>query len=151
MSEGERFFYCPRRSEAFRDQQIEGSPDVWRDDNTCSYCGSLNPALVLERIAAGSVTLEPTDKNYKVYVLADEGTAPFMRAYRNCPKNAKCTGPHDCDHWVTREQSHSKFYFMHFSEQQKHEFIALLNAKKMKFTYPGYFYRLPYFIGPAGK
>lgn len=56
---------CPRRAESLfapRDRE-----DRWREDNTCSYCGSLNPDEFLRR-AEASEQLGPTDKNYKVYV-----------------------------------------------------------------------------------
>lgn len=39
-----------------------------------------------------------------------------------------------------------KFYFDHLSTEQKVEFVELLNQKKVKFDYPGYFYRTPFFI-----
>lgn len=106
---------CPRRSEIppgpFK--ILEGQ-DSWSEGRTCSFCGSLDPALVLEGIKDGTVTLGPTDKNYKVYV---EGLGRF-----------------------------AKFYFQHFSEEQKREFIDLLNQKRIKFSEPGHFYRLPFFI-----
>ena len=40
-----------------------------------------------------------------------------------------------------------KFYFQHFSVEQRHEFIRMLNAKEVTFGFPGYFAVLPYFIG----
>ncbi len=39
-----------------------------------------------------------------------------------------------------------KFYFQHFTEDQKREFVELLNAKKIVFDHPGHFYVLPYFM-----
>ena len=56
--------------------------------------------------------------------------------------------PIDQTHWVwaTRESDDSKFYFQHLSEDQMGRFIELLNGKKLKIGYPGYFYQLPYFI-----
>jgi hypothetical protein len=41
--------------------------DTWRDDKTCSYCGSLSEAAFFEALDAKE-KLGPTDKNYKVYV-----------------------------------------------------------------------------------
>lgn len=41
--------------------------DGWRDDGTCTFCGSLRPGMALERVAAGDVVC-PTDKAYKMYV-----------------------------------------------------------------------------------
>ena len=57
---------CPRRA--------EGSPawskpedDKWRDDKTCSYCGSLHPDDFM-RLAEEGKPITPTDKNYKAYI-----------------------------------------------------------------------------------
>lgn len=46
---------------------------VWREDKTCSYCGSLNPEEFMARLEAGDVELGPTDKPYKVYIKDLEG------------------------------------------------------------------------------
>lgn len=114
---------CPRRIEdGMADDNspfsIAGSNrDQFRYDNTCSYCGSFNPDVLMERIEAGTVELGPTDKNYKVYLRGADGS-PFD----------------------------SKFYFQHFSEEQKRRFIELLNEKKLKIGYPGRFYVTPFFI-----
>lgn len=43
---------------------------------------------------------------------------------------------------------HRKFYFQHLDEAMKMRFILLLNDGRINFGEPGYFYRLPYFIGP---
>lgn len=43
-----------------------------------------------------------------------------------------------------------KFYFQHFSSEDKDRFIAMVNAKEIKFGYPGYLYVLPYFMGLKG-
>ncbi len=56
---------CPRRDEI--GQRPDGE-DAWREDDTCSYCGSLNPALFMAKAEAREITLGPTDKTYKVYV-----------------------------------------------------------------------------------
>lgn len=40
-----------------------------------------------------------------------------------------------------------KFYFQHLSDEQRHEFISLLNAGTVAFGWPGHFTTLPYFIG----
>ncbi|MDE2100447.1 MAG: hypothetical protein KGL39_24560 [Patescibacteria group bacterium] len=114
-------------------------------DHTCDYCGSMHPEDLLARIEAGTVFIGATDKNYKIYVTNDGG-APFKQTYRNCPRDAKCTGPDDCTHWVTRERDDSKFYFQHFTElSQRQRFIDLYNSHKMKFR-GGDFYVLPYFV-----
>ena len=53
---------CPRRFINAADDA-----DHWRDDGTCSYCGSLNPERVLE-LAENGVGITPTDKDYKIYL-----------------------------------------------------------------------------------
>ena len=42
-----------------------------------------------------------------------------------------------------------KFYFQHLSSEQRSAFVDLLNGKRLKLGYPGYFYRLPFFVGPV--
>lgn len=61
---------CGRRSDFLCERPLkEGEPeDSWRDNNTCSYCGSYDPSLLLKDIEEKGITLTPTDKNYKVYV-----------------------------------------------------------------------------------
>jgi len=61
-------FTCPRRNEGYG-YGVEGK-DSWRDDNTCSFCGSLNPAKVLAEIEAGERVI-PSDKAYKMYLGRD--------------------------------------------------------------------------------
>jgi len=155
-------FTCPRRIEDGMDRddsplRYSGSnQDTYREDNTCSYCGSFNPDTFMERIEAGDVELGPTDKGYKVY-LQNRGGESFKQTYRQCPPEerrivdgkeiiTRCAGPETCTHWVTREREGSKFYFQHLSETQKRRFVDLLNEKKLHIGFPGHFYRLPYFI-----
>lgn len=57
---------CPRRLESAAAAQFP-EPDSWRDDNTCSYCGGLNPDEVIKLLEVGS-EVTPTDKNYKMYI-----------------------------------------------------------------------------------
>lgn len=59
-------FKCPRRDELIGSFKLP-EHDEWRDDKTCSYCGSLEPAEFMRRAEAGD-ELGPTDKNYKVYI-----------------------------------------------------------------------------------
>lgn len=130
---------CPRGAES-------GRPGIacWQDDESCSYCGSLNPDVFMERLEAGDVTLGPTDKSYKVYVHANEGAPVFKSTFRdnNCP------GGSDPTKWVwtTRETRDCKFYFQHLTVEQQKRFLELLNEKKLKISEPGRFYRLPFFI-----
>ncbi len=99
---------CPRRSEA--PYQITEPPDSWdNQDGTCSYCGSISPAEMFRRVEAG-VKVEPTDKNYKIYI------------------------------------GQNKFYLQHLTVEERHKFIKLYNDKVMQMAYPGYFYRLPFFM-----
>jgi len=124
--------YCPRSLET------GGGPDspfkpgmngemVWRPDFTCSWCGSIHPELFMERLREQTIALTPTDKNYKVYV-DNHGGEPFV-AIR------------------------SKFYFQHLNDQQKKEFVDLLNAQKIKVAHPGRFYVPPFFckFTPPGE
>lgn len=94
--------------------------DSWRDDNTCSFCGSLNPNWLMKRIEAGDVQLTPTDKDYKVYV-ENAGGAAFAT------------------------HGAAKFYFEHMSVEQRKRFVELLDEKRIKLDVPGYFYVLPFF------
>ena len=112
-------FFCPRRDENPSSRKIFPDADTWRADGSCSYCGSMNPDELMERLEAGTVELGPTDKNYKVYVTNAGG------------ESLKSVG---------------KFYFQHFSTEQCQRFIELLNEKKLKIGEPGHFYRLPFFI-----
>ena len=57
---------CERRKEVYR-ALVEDVEDTWGEDNTCSYCGSLNPDEVFKRIEAGEEII-PTDKSYKIYI-----------------------------------------------------------------------------------
>ena len=140
---------CPRRKE---NGALPGGPfwregqkeDSYRNDDTCSYCGSLSPDVFMTRLEAGDVELEPTDKNYKVYVNNLGGT-PFKQTYRDCPADDSCKGPDTCTHWVTRETTHTKFYFQHLSPEQQKRFIELHNDKKLLLAEPGYFYIRPFF------
>jgi hypothetical protein len=51
--------------------------DMWHPDETCSFCGSLNPDKLMRLLEAGTVELGPTDKNYKAYVDIELGTKKF--------------------------------------------------------------------------
>lgn len=71
---------CPRAIEDGRTDFIfplSNKPD----DGSCDYCGSLSGDVFMARVQAGDVTLGPTDKSYKVYVL-NAGGQPFKRAHR---------------------------------------------------------------------
>lgn len=148
-------FQCPRRAESHLGQSPAFACDNDYDpsDDTCRYCGSLNPATFMARLAAGDVLLGSTDKSYKVYV-RNSGGAKFKQTYRDCynapDKNENpCKGPDTCAHWVTRETDDVKFYFQHLDEAQKRRFIELLNDKRIKFEGGYGFYVLPFFCQRA--
>lgn len=158
----EKTMTCPRRSEdGMTDpgSSFVGAGeklDTYRDDSTCSYCGSFNPDTLMARIEAGDVEIGPTDKGYKAYVRNIGGEA-FKQTYRQCPPEerkivdgkevtTRCAGPDTCTHWVTREREETKFYFQHLSVDQKKRFVELLNEKKIQIGYPGHFYVRPFFI-----
>jgi len=58
---------CPRRMNEFGPWEHKERLDHWRPDETCSFCGSLNPDVVMTRIEQGQA-ITPTDKNYKGYI-----------------------------------------------------------------------------------
>jgi hypothetical protein len=102
---------CPRSRE-------DGRPTspAWRDDETCSYCGSLNPDVFMKQIEDGTIELGTTTKNYKVYIHADQ------------------------------QEGMSKFYFQHLSEDQKKRFVELLGERAIKFHHGYEFTVLPFFV-----
>jgi hypothetical protein len=115
----------------------------WREDRTCSYCGSFHPDDFMACLEAGTVVLTPTDKSYKVYVhlyagepeRAPEGTHPDVARSieRTYPHGKPMGGPA------------GKFYFQHLSVDQRIRFIELLNQGRFKINSPGCFYVLPFF------
>jgi len=111
-------FFCPRGpggNSPFA-APFNGEAD-WREDGTCSYCGSLNPDLLFAQIEKGA-ELGPTDKSYKIYVRL-------------------------VDHQV---RGAGKFYFQHLSDEQQVRFVELYNAHQLKIGMPGHFYTLPFFM-----
>lgn len=91
--------FCPRAVENGGGPDSPFSPPLngeaeWREDSTCSYCGSLSEESFFQAIEAG-VKITPTDKSYKVYVdvsvrgagkfyfqhLSDEGKTKFIDLY----------------------------------------------------------------------
>lgn len=143
--DGKKELWCPRRGESTLNFP---GPDHWWGADTCSYCGSLNPDTLMERLESGTVKVVPTDKDYKIY-LENHGGDPFMATYRKGCDRSPCTGPDDCIHWVTEERVRSKFYFQHLSGEQRKRFVALLNEKRLVIGFPGSFYVSPFFCRPA--
>lgn len=137
-------------------------PPHWREDGTCSHCGGMRPSLILKAIREGS-EVEPTDKNYKIYVNMPDPDVGKMEVFagRNHPPEAgdtswlhvdealKAAHPHinfnnHFGEWVQigprRATRNVKCYFNHFSESQAVEFVLLAHTGKMKLAYPGHFY-----------
>ncbi len=133
---------CPRRNEV---PGMVPDYDFWQGDDSCSFCGSLNPDLLMDLIERGAVTLGPTDKSYKVYVTKIDGTNFPQWHTRKCPDVMTCDRV-SCSHWTKGQTSTAKFYFPHLSIEQQERFIALFNEKKLKFGEPGGFYVLPFFM-----
>ena len=143
--------------------------DRWREDHTCSYCGSISPAKFFEAIDAGC-QLGPTDQTYKVYVdlphsdptgirlightsmatRPSDGWEPVTDTLRQEFGNS--ISPHDT--FILRGQNgphiHAKFYFQHLSEAERDRFIELHKAGKMNIGYPGHFYVTPLFCARRG-
>lgn len=141
---------CPRKAEIgasmMPDFEFENKPD----DGTCDFCGSLLPDIFMQRIENGDVTLDPTDKDYKVYVHNNGGEAFLQASRTDKPSQIGeiLKDPNDQSLWTwqVKEQSQTKFYFQHLSEDQKKQFVELMNEKKIKLNEPGHFYRMPFFM-----
>ncbi len=60
---------CPRRLGTVADSDLyTGSQtDSWDEEDCCTFCGGVNPKLVIELVKKGC-TITRTDKNYKIYV-----------------------------------------------------------------------------------
>ena len=139
-----------------------------KGERSCSYCGSLHPDRFMELVREGWL-VGPTDKSYKAYLARPytdaekvtqrekwHATDHVARAIRELgEKDGKTPAAIDADldrEWTERVEPfmgggsrECKFYFQHLSEEQRHEFIDLLNTKQVQFSYPGYFYVLPFF------
>ena len=97
---------CPRKAELgvgvpaeSRLKLVRDMNGEWREDGTCSWCGSLKPSTFFQALEGG-VTYGATDKSYKAYLHGPE--AP--------PVRGAC-----------------KIYFQHFDEADKRHFIDLMN------------------------
>lgn len=160
---------CPRQlHEAVMRAQIEHQSH-WKEDRTCSYCGSMMPEDVFKAIDEGC-KIGPTDKNYKIYI--DLPPTGFERVFGSTwsaesPGNEYIEAtPEICERlkwkpwgeeishhankklWVTTgvdTSIHAKFYFQHFNETERDKFIEAYNNKRINMGYPGHFYVAPYF------
>lgn len=140
---------------------------------SCSFCGSLHPGRFMELAREGWV-VGPTDKSYKAYLsrklTEDEiavRKAQWLAAGRGPAQAIRDLGARDGkteeqiaadleDEWDNRESKfhqhdhqEAKFYYQHLDDDQKREFIDLVNSGQMEIGYPGYFYRLPFFCTRA--
>ncbi|GAA0719783.1 hypothetical protein Drose_06080 [Dactylosporangium roseum] len=140
---------------------------------SCSFCGSLHPDDFMRLVAEGWI-VGPTDKAYKAYFarpysaaeLAErrarwEANDPTVRAVRELGERDGKTAEQiaaDIEQIAevalgsSRGETVAKFYFQHFSTDQRAEFIDLYNSGRMKVEGGG-FYVLPFFCearpGPA--
>lgn len=73
------------------------------------------------------------------------GSMPSEALFEAIERGEQLT-PTDKDYKVYVEPGSRKFYFQHFTDEEKRRFVDLLNARAIKIAYPGYFYRLPYFV-----
>ena len=164
---------CPRRTGELGPWSRNTGEDKWRTDRdgtrTCSFCGSLHPEDFFKAIKEGC-ELGPTDKNYKVYVDLVEPHPDELRVvsvinWDPDPERIKREGWKKPDKALLERDGWSygdgvkwmqlsrrgprkfgKFYFQHLTPEQQQEFVKLLNDKQLKIGYPGFFYRLPYFV-----
>lgn len=63
---------CPRRAQEVGAGTgvffLKDGKDYWRNDHTCTYCGSLKPEKVLELLKDGAKHERASGKNYKGYL-----------------------------------------------------------------------------------
>lgn len=144
-------FTCGRRT--FGPENL----DHWREDGTCSYCGSMHPDTVMRRAEAGEIAFGPTDKGYKAYIY--EAVSPELMTRYETQARAHGIGAMILkeqgeakfqEYWGREKKAVSgkhlgKFYFQHLSEGQRSHFIHLHNTRKMQIGFPGRFYVTPYF------
>lgn len=121
-------FFCPRSLENGGGPNSPFKPPMngeahWREDGTCSYCGSLSPEQLFAAIDAGH-EITPTDKSYKIYVVTD--TARHAKFY---------------------------FQHLSPEEQQRFVDLANAQGldRGLKLGFPGHFYVLPFFCSRAVK
>ncbi len=142
----------------------------WREDGTCSYCGSIREEAFFAAIAAGE-QLSPTDKSYKAYIEIPDPEVGKMRIMgsANHPQTGdgwvhvtpeSLVGLPDgaaeyMNQWVLptphSEKQTAKFYFQHLSDEGRTKLIDLANKRAINFAYPGHFYVAPFFAVPANK
>lgn len=136
----------------------------------CPWDGSMHPDEFMAYLREPGTELEPTDKNYKVYITVTAEAAGEDPNEKHVISARNHGGPEDGwvevgdeereamkrDGWQSEyayiqfssrgDTRSSKFYFEHLSDEQKEEFVELINKKKVKIGYPGHFYNLPFFV-----
>ena len=60
---------CPKRPYDPHGVFVLPEEDDFSRRDSCSFCGSLNPATFMYVLETGEATLVPTDKDYKTYVI----------------------------------------------------------------------------------
>jgi len=68
---------CPRRIWEIGPWKRDAGQDRYRENGKCSFCGSLAPEEVFNRIEAGEM-VTPTDKSYKIYITPHHGKFYFQ-------------------------------------------------------------------------
>jgi len=155
-------FFCPRRLDYLSwggyspifEPERQGE-DTWREREGalhCSYCGSLPPARLFELIESEAAQLGPTDKGYKLYVEEwGDKEKPCWECHGEGATHKTAANPEGVECFVCFGAKHiptgprHKFYFQHFSQEDRQRFIELHNNGKIDYGYPGYLYSRPYF------
>lgn len=170
---------CPRRMTDLGGWARTEGLDAWTTGHgligqdavglSCSFCGSLHPDRFMELVREGW-EVGPTDKNYKAYLrqpltteeeaqqkadwIRRDAVAKAVReAAKQAGKSAEEIAAALDEQWGRYAHfSHgpeAKFYYQHLSVEQRDEFIALYNERRMKVGYPGHLYVLPFFAVPG--
>ena len=108
------------------DGKVIPPKDHWREDGTCSYCGSMSPGALFEAIACGA-EIGPTDKNYKVYI----------------------RGGHRIVRGGALAEFSGKFYTVHLNRENAARLRQLIIDGKVTIGYPGHFYNGLWLASPA--
>jgi hypothetical protein len=114
----------PKETFTCRENHFKDGDDYYRENGTCSYCGSLNPDQFMDLVEKQQIKIGPTDKNYKAYVDPVGDGLPLPSV---------------------------KFHYYHLSDDQKRRFIELYNEKKLVMDFPGRFYVPPFFMSFSGS
>lgn len=172
---------CPRRMGEYGPWERAEGQDAWTTGHgvvgqdavglSCSFCGSLQPDRFMELVREGW-EVGPTDKSYKAYLrqpltpeeeaqqkadwIQRDAVAQAVRELGERDGKAAEQIAADLDEqWAKFPHSsggpEAKFYYQHLSVEQQDEFIALHNERRMKISYPGHLYVLPYFAVPSSE